>query len=273
MRRCVATLALAAIFATAAFAETPLAVSVPAGDLSQALELLARQYGLDVIYPSEQLKGKKTRGVAGTLEPTQAFTKLLEGTSLVISEEGGALLIVPRANASRPPPPGRSISAPLPQVEIQAQRTKLSEMRRELDRLEEQFFAEYNKLNTDHQWDVHCRTEIRTGSHVGIRICTPAFVSQAMHLGQRPAILGRTDQQMSASPAAPVAYTLIQQKTAAYQKNMIEIVRTHPELFDLIKQRAELAEHYQAALKMKFTGKSPAWDASRYPNGDAQAPR
>jgi Secretin and TonB N terminus short domain len=265
-------LVLSALLVTAAFAETPLAVSVPAGDLSEALELLARQYGVDVIYPSEQLKGKKTQGVVGTFEPTQAFTKLLDGTSLTLSEEGGALLIVPRTNHARPPP-GRRISEPLPQVEIQAQRAKLSEMRKELDRLEDQFFREYNQLNTDHQWDVHCRTEIRTGSHVGIRICTPAFVSEAMHLGQRPAFQGRPDQQMSVSPAAPVAYTLILQKTAAYQKNMIEIVRAHPELFELVKQRAELAEQYQVALKMKFTGKSPAWDASRYPSADAQASR
>ena len=62
-------LALSVLLATAAFAETPVAVSVPAGDLSEALELLARQYGVDVIYPSDQLKGKKTQGVVGTLEP------------------------------------------------------------------------------------------------------------------------------------------------------------------------------------------------------------
>ena len=37
-------LALSVLLATAAFAETPLAVSVPAGDLSEALESLARQY-------------------------------------------------------------------------------------------------------------------------------------------------------------------------------------------------------------------------------------
>ena len=69
-------------------------VNVPRGNLIDGLESLARQYGVDLIYPSEQLEGQKTRGVRGRLAPVEAFRKLLEGTPLVVSEEDGALLIV-----------------------------------------------------------------------------------------------------------------------------------------------------------------------------------
>ncbi len=35
----------------------------------------------------------------------------------------------------------------------------------------------------------------------------------------------------------------------AYQKNMVEVVRKHPELLELIKQRNQLVERYRAALQ------------------------
>ncbi len=91
--------------------ETARAVDVPAGDMADAVESLARQCDVDVMYPSAVLKGQATRGVSGMLAPTAAFGKLLEGTSFELSEDGGTLLIteiarVPAATtAARPETP------------------------------------------------------------------------------------------------------------------------------------------------------------------------
>jgi iron complex outermembrane receptor protein len=76
-----------------ALADEPRRVNVPAGNLIEGLESLAKQCGVDVIYPSNELKGLKTRGVSGTLEPKEAFRKLIEGTPLILKEQGNALLI------------------------------------------------------------------------------------------------------------------------------------------------------------------------------------
>jgi outer membrane receptor protein involved in Fe transport len=76
-----------------AVADQARTVNVRAGDLVEGLESLAKQCGVDVIYPSNQLRGLKTAGVSGTLEPKEAFKKLIEGTPLTIKEEGGAVLI------------------------------------------------------------------------------------------------------------------------------------------------------------------------------------
>jgi outer membrane receptor protein involved in Fe transport len=95
-----AMLALACSMALAAnaVADTPKAVDVPAGDLIQAIELLVRQSGIEVIYRPEQLKGLHTSGVHGTLTAVAAVTKLLEGTQLALSsEDSGVLLITPAA--------------------------------------------------------------------------------------------------------------------------------------------------------------------------------
>ncbi len=76
-----------------ALADNAKRVDVPAGNLIEGLESLARQCGVDVIYPSGELKGLTTRGVSGTLEPKEAFRKLIEGTPLILKEQGSAVLI------------------------------------------------------------------------------------------------------------------------------------------------------------------------------------
>jgi hypothetical protein len=40
---------------------------------------------------------------------------------------------------------------------------------------------------------------------------------------------------------------------------MVEVVRKHPELLDLIKARSELVERYQAAQEQEIAGRRPAF--------------
>jgi iron complex outermembrane recepter protein len=109
LRTTLVALALSISISAHAVADSPKAIDVPAGDLSAALESLARQYGVDVIYPSEQLEGVRTHGVTGTLGVREAFTKLLEGTGLeIMSEAGGAILITLPRNPSAHPMPSTS---------------------------------------------------------------------------------------------------------------------------------------------------------------------
>jgi iron complex outermembrane recepter protein len=69
-------------------------ISIPAGDLTTSLELLAKQTGAEFVYDADQLKGITTRGVSGTLTPKAAVLKLLEGTHLTLTEhKSGAILI------------------------------------------------------------------------------------------------------------------------------------------------------------------------------------
>jgi len=94
IRATILAIACTASFAAHAFADTPKVVNVQPGELSEALEILARQCGVYVIYPSHQLKGMRTQGVSGTLEPRAAFQKLIDGTPLALKEDSsGAILI------------------------------------------------------------------------------------------------------------------------------------------------------------------------------------
>ena len=236
MKFCGVVLALACMVSASALtpAETPKAVRVPAGDLADGLDSLAKQYGVDVIYPSALVKGRKTRGVNGTLSSAEAFSKLLEGNTLAFSEEGGAVLImqaeIAPLLATVPPVADDSID----EVEVEGKRVKLSAMRAELEKLEEQFYAEYNKVNTVRQYDVFCGLRLVTGSRVPRRFCRPAFLEHLREERDTP-----TFEQ-----AAPNAYLTLR-RTQDYQKNMVEVVARHPDLFVLVKDYNALVLRYQ----------------------------
>ena len=88
-------------------------VHVDAGDLEDAVESLGKQAEQNVLYPGDLLKGRSTAGVDGTLSPTEAFSRLLEGTSLTVMEEHGALRIAQAPpDSSRAPVPHLVDSAP-----------------------------------------------------------------------------------------------------------------------------------------------------------------
>ncbi|HEY0940444.1 MAG TPA: TonB-dependent receptor [Steroidobacter sp.] len=92
-------LACSVVLASNAMADAPKAVDVPAGDLIEAIELLVRQSGVEVVYRPEQLKGLQTSGVHGTLTAADAITKLLEGTALALrADDSGVLLITPASS-------------------------------------------------------------------------------------------------------------------------------------------------------------------------------
>jgi len=82
----------APVIAESADASTQ-SIHIPADDLVGALELLAKQSGIEFIYDADQLKGIKTHGVSGDLTPKAAVMKLLEGTNLTLTEHNGAMLI------------------------------------------------------------------------------------------------------------------------------------------------------------------------------------
>jgi iron complex outermembrane recepter protein len=98
-------LALATTLSVAAYAraEAPKHVDISAGDLSQALLRLSKQYGADLVYRPEQVYGLKTHGAHGEFTTEQAVAQLLQGTPLELrTDSSGAILIaLPIVGAGR----------------------------------------------------------------------------------------------------------------------------------------------------------------------------
>ena len=221
-------------------------ISIPPQPLGPSLQELAKQSGIQIIFFSSLVAGRDAPALKGTFTPEDALAALLDGTDLtyhVLNDRTIEVAERPLAAAAslvKPAP-----EAPLDEVVIEAQREneKMSEMHAELDSLEDQFYVAYNKLNTDHRYDVVCRTLAVTGSHVERRVCQPAFVAKEA---------GILWWRFPADASAPLTSQLSQQMMPDYQKNMIDVVGNHPELLALLKKRSEIVERYEALRRRKL---------------------
>lgn len=75
-------------------------VSVPAGPLTQALNRLAAQSGLQILFDANLARDKTTRGVSGNLTPAQALAAVLAGTGLSARFAGGNQVVLGLNTAS-----------------------------------------------------------------------------------------------------------------------------------------------------------------------------
>ncbi len=229
-------------------------IEIPAQPLGTALQELAKQSGIQIVVFSKFVEGRSAPELQGTFTPEAALDTLLNGTDLtyrVLNDRAIEVTAKPVAATSATAKPTRPAEA-IEEVQINAQLEKLSVMRAEIEKLEDQFYSKYNELNTDHQYDVTCRYEQHTGSHVLSRLCQPDFIAKARDFGVMRPFLDETP--------VPATKWQILSALPAYQQNMIDMVAKHPELFKLIKERYELEQRYEAARRKKFEGKVFVWD-------------
>lgn len=100
--RAILRVAAGCLLAATACASEPRAVSIPPGDLASALNALARQYDVDVLYRYDQLKDARTDGVSGTMPADAAVKQLLQGTPFTIrSYPSGAMLVALAADEDK----------------------------------------------------------------------------------------------------------------------------------------------------------------------------
>lgn len=225
-------------------------IKIPAQALGAALQDLAKQSGVQIIFFSKVVEGHRAPELNGAFTPEAAVALLLDGTGLtyhVLNER--AIEVSAAASAAARPviegPPAATASlptlnAPLDQVEVIAPHEKrLSVIRTELQRLEQLFYAEYNKVNTVPQYGITCAAA-RRGARLTERNCQPAFVATIREEAAQARWGGR---------CAPPSLLVILDKTPAYQKNMVHVVEKHPELLKILKQRFELAQRYESLRK------------------------
>jgi hypothetical protein len=86
-------------------------ITIPAGDLTSALDTLARQSGTQLVYRSDQLRGARTRGVQAAPDPDAALRRLLQGSGFSARHDSasGAVVIVQDDTPRRAPPARRPV--------------------------------------------------------------------------------------------------------------------------------------------------------------------
>lgn len=113
----------------------------------------------------------------------------------------------------------------------------LSEMRKDVFEAEEDFYAVYNKLNDDPDYDVRCFYEQATGTHIKNHVCRARFVTKAF---SSHAARNRNDMSRVANQDAnPV----LAEKTAKYQEKLESLIASDEELqAALIRYNTKRAE-------------------------------
>lgn len=85
-------------------------VAVPAQPLAPALNELARQAGLQIIYAPEAVAGKSAAALSGRMTAQQAIDRLLVGSGLTATLDGSGSVVV--RQAALPAPTSRTRTAP-----------------------------------------------------------------------------------------------------------------------------------------------------------------
>jgi len=70
--------------------------NIPGGDLDSALDAYTTQSGVAVIVSNAAVKGAKTPGVRGNLQPTDALARLLRGTGFVQTKDSAGVIQIVR---------------------------------------------------------------------------------------------------------------------------------------------------------------------------------
>lgn len=87
--------------------------SIAAGSLKSALDAWARQSGRQILYRIEDVRGRRSAGVRGTIASQAALRAILDGSGLVMRRDAsGAIALSPRPGAQDVPPPVTGATVP-----------------------------------------------------------------------------------------------------------------------------------------------------------------
>jgi outer membrane receptor protein involved in Fe transport len=87
--------------------DKPLEISIPAGNLADALEKLGDQSGLQIMYEPAVAKGIRVAAVNGILTASDALTQLLARTGLQADRVNDKTVVLKRAEAEKEPEPAK----------------------------------------------------------------------------------------------------------------------------------------------------------------------
>jgi hypothetical protein len=142
----------------------------------------------------------------------------------------------------------------LDQADVYAQRT-LSQLRRDLIEAEDRFYAEYNELNDNDEFDVNCQHDPRTGSRLVLRICRAVYQEEAIRDSSKEGM--ETQQRFqdecrngtcSAPRTPPVpAGVFILAREPDFKRNMRTVVSRSRVLRRLLEERAQAQARLEAA--------------------------
>ena len=165
--------------------------------------------------------------------------------ALLLLLVGGQALAVENADPTSPATGQTSLD------EIVVNGKKLYERLAEIYKTEDRFYALYNQLNANHDFDMHCAAEARTGSILLQRVCRPEYIERAEEEQAKAFLTGNV---------VPSAAVVAEARRAEYRKNVLDTVKRNPQLLQLLRARYEMMRQYQDDRDVKFKTHWIVWE-------------
>jgi len=136
----------------------------------------------------------------------------------------------------------------LDEVTVEGQR--LYQMRQRIVAAEERFYALYNELNKNDEFDVHCANEAPLGTRLRQRVCRANFIATAEAEFAVSFVAQLAGEAGGGSAKQPALVAL--EREPEYKATMLKVVTAHPELLRLLLERNKLEDLYNAARRKRF---------------------
>lgn len=171
----------------------------------------------------------------------RGWAQLLLGAAVTLACAGSALAeddakAVPQATAQ-----GTSLD----EIIVSGEFDSLAAIKQALIDSENRFNARYNALNTDDAYDIVCRDDIPTDSHIPRRLCQARIVDEIT--AQEARDFFRTGGAVRTTPPDAVR----RQAMFEVKERTLALVQSDPELRRDLLERSALAQKYEKLRKEK----------------------
>lgn len=137
--------------------------------------------------------------------------------------------------------------------EVVVNGARLRGLRAAVLQAEDRFLARYNELNQDHDLDIQCLQFTPTGTHFSYRYCLTRLQKKAQQKDGDEFLtyMRNSDVQNGAAPPIPETGVRLMERSQDYRKNLIKLLRDHPELRELLVARGDAERLYEAERKKR----------------------
>lgn len=129
----------------------------------------------------------------------------------------------------------------LDEVVVKGNLTSLSGLRAAIIAAEDRFYARWNELNADDQYDIQCRVEAPTGRRMFRRSCAPRVVDDLTHAIAMGLVRGNSDTNAQYKTSEDVRLAAARE----LKRRTLVLLDQDPELRQALLERARLSELYK----------------------------
>jgi hypothetical protein len=182
-------------------------------------------------------------------------------TALLFASNGAAAVATPTtAPNATPAVTGKIIrEEALPELdEVTVQGTRLWEMRKRIVEAENRFYALYNQINKDPDYQILCNRYVRTGTHLAARKCVMKYYEDAQYQAARGVfaqLSGSTDEGY-----APEAELVGMERLEEARAHVLQVINSDKRLRRMVREREEMEAKFAAERNRRMQGKLIRFD-------------